>query len=151
MKKSMVLFAALAFSALAAAKLPPLSPEAKAKADEAAAKTAWSGKVDAFKLCLAQDRVASHYRSHVPAGRPTPGAAVSTPACADPGPFVYAPAEVKPLEAAGAHSSAATAASPPTTTPKTQAEVKTADAPATAATPASVAPAPSVSASGIKP
>lgn len=145
MRKSIVLFAALTFSALAAAKLPPLNPEAKAKADEAAAKTAWSGKVDAFKLCLAQDRVAGHYRSHVPAGRAAPGAPVTTPACADPGPFVYAPAEAKPLEAAGAHSPATTAASPPTTTAKTQAEVKTADAPASAA------PAPSVSASGIKP
>ena len=37
---------------------------------EAAAKTAWSGKVDNYKLCLAQDRVAAHYRKTTPAAKP---------------------------------------------------------------------------------
>lgn len=41
-------------------------------------------------------------------------AAVPPPApCADPGPFAYVPPEQKPLEAAGAHSPAGTATSPP--------------------------------------
>ena len=130
MKKHLLMIAALALCGAASAKLPPLSAEAKAKADEAAARTAWQGKVDAYKLCQAQERVATRYRASVPAGRPAPGPAVGTPACADPGPFVYAPAQAKP-EQAGAHSPAATAATPPVTTPQTQAEVKTQAAPAT--------------------
>ena len=48
------------WSAAALAKLPALSDEAKAKAAEAAAKTAWAGKVDGYLLCKAQDRAAAH-------------------------------------------------------------------------------------------
>ncbi|MEJ1167647.1 hypothetical protein [Variovorax sp. CCNWLW235] len=101
------------------AKLPPApaTPEAKAKAAEAAAKTAWSGKVDSYKLCLAQDRVAAKYRaSAAAAGKPVPTAA-ATPPCADPGPFAFTPPveQAKPLEVSGAHSPAPTAASPPST------------------------------------
>ena len=131
MKKHLLMIAALALCGAASAKLPPLSAEAKAKADEAAARTAWQGKVDAYKLCRAQDRVAARYRASVPAGRPAPGEVVGTPACTDPGPFVYTPPQAKPIEQAGAHSPAATAATPPVTTPQTQAEVKTQAAPAT--------------------
>ena len=94
---------------LAAAKLPPPSPEAAAKAAEAAAKAAWSGKVDNYKLCQVQDRVAAHYRKTTPGAKP---AAATGAACMDPGPFAYTPPEAKPLEAAGAHSPAGTAASP---------------------------------------
>lgn len=65
------------------AKLPPLSDEAKAKAAEAAAKTAWSGKVDAYQLCKSQDKVVASVK------KTKPGAAS---ACVDPGPFVYTPA-----------------------------------------------------------
>lgn len=100
---------------LALAKLPPpnLTPEAKAKAAEAAAKTAWSNKVAAYKLCLSQDKVVEKYRASVSAaGKPVP-APIGTPACADPGPFAYTP---PPLEAAGAHSPPATAAAPPNST-----------------------------------
>jgi len=101
------------------AKLPPpaATPEAKAKAAEAAAKTAWTAKVDGYKLCQAQDRVAAKYRaSAASAAKPVP-TAVATPPCADPGPFAYAPPpDAKPIEAAGAHSPATTAASPPSTT-----------------------------------
>lgn len=103
---------------MAWAKLPPpaATPEAKAKAAETAAKTAWNGKVDSYKLCQAQDRVAAKYRtSAAAAGKPVPTAA-ATPPCTDPGPFAYTPpVEVKPIEAAGAHSPAPTAASPPST------------------------------------
>lgn len=72
----------------AAAKLPPLSDEAKAKAAEAAAKTAHAGKVEGFLLCKSMDRVAVQYRADAKkAGKEAP-AATETPACADPGPFV---------------------------------------------------------------
>lgn len=111
---------ALVFSApVAFAKLPAPSPEAKAKAAETTARTTWSGQVDNYKLCMAQDQVAAKYRaSAAAAGKPVP-AATATPACTDPGAFVYAaaptPGEAKPIEASGAHSPATTAASPPST------------------------------------
>ncbi|MEY2620663.1 MAG: hypothetical protein RIT26_483 [Pseudomonadota bacterium] len=67
------------------AKLPPPSEEAKAKAAEAAAKTAHNGKIDAFKLCKSIERVAAHVQKTNKAkmGKPT-----DTPACVDPGPYV---------------------------------------------------------------
>lgn len=106
----------LTASSVALAKLPPLSDEAKAKAAEAAAKAAWAGKVDNYQLCKAQDKVAaSYYKTAAAAGKPTKPAA-TVPPCADPGAFAYTPAEAaKPIEAAGAHSPTATAASPPST------------------------------------
>jgi hypothetical protein len=73
------------------AKLPAPSPEAKAKADEAAAKTAWTGKVGNYQLCKSQDQVADKYRSASRKAGKELGDAVATPACADPGPFVYTP------------------------------------------------------------
>lgn len=109
----------LAFVSTAFAKLPApnLTPEAKAKAAEATAKTAWSGKVEAYQLCQSQDQVAAKYRaSAAAAGKQLPPAP-ATPPCADPGPFAFAPpADTKPIEAAGAHSPPATASSPPSTT-----------------------------------
>ena len=106
----------LAASGAALAKLPPLGDEAKAKAAEAAAKAAWAGKTDNFQLCKSQDKVAaSYYKTATAAGKPTKPAA-TVPPCADPGVFAYTPAEAaKPIEAAGAHSPTATAASPPST------------------------------------
>ncbi|MDM0038048.1 hypothetical protein QTH89_16590 [Variovorax sp. J22G21] len=114
MKKLLTLCALAALASTALAKLPAPSPEAKAKAAETAARTAWNGKSDGYKLCVAQDQVAAKYRaSAAAAGKPVP-TAMATPACTDPGPFVYAAAEpAKPLEASGAHSPATTAASPP--------------------------------------
>ena len=100
----------------AAAKLPALTPEAQAKADETKAKSGWSDKVAAYKLCQAQDRVVAQYRKT--ATNAKPGA--ETPACTDPGPFSAA-ASAPPLEAAGAHSPAQTAAQPPNS-PATDAE-----------------------------
>jgi hypothetical protein len=102
--------------ALALAKLPPLNDEAKAKAAEAAAKTAWTGKVEAYQLCKAQDKVvASYYKSAKAAGKETKPPAAA-PACTDPGAFTYAaPEAAKPIEASGAHSPAPTATSPPAT------------------------------------
>jgi hypothetical protein len=112
-----LLFASLlmATSSVALAKLPPLSDEAKAKAAEAAAKTAWTTKVEGYQLCKAQDKVAaSYYKTAKAAGKETKPATAAPP-CADPGPFAYVPPEAKPIEAAGAHSPAATATSPPST------------------------------------
>lgn len=107
------------------AKLPAPTDEVKAKAAEAAAKAAWSGKVDTFALCKSQDKVAaSYYKTAKAAGKETKPA-TATPPCADPGAFVYvaaapaaaasSPLAAKPLEAAGAHSPPATAVSPPNT------------------------------------
>ena len=97
-----------ALSVSAFAKLPPLSDEAKAKADEAKAKTAHTAKVDAYALCKAQDKVAAHVQrtNKAKAGKP-----VATPACADPGKFVYTPPE--PAAPAPAVASAAAPAAAP--------------------------------------
>ncbi len=79
MKSIAVFIAACALSVSALAKLPAPNDEAKAKAAEAAAKTAHAGKVDGYKLCKSQDKVAARYRKS--------GKAMATPPCADPGPF----------------------------------------------------------------
>lgn len=135
MKKIVIATGLLMVLGLALAKLPPLDDEAKGKAAEAAAKAAWQGKVDAYQLCKAQDRVAAYFqktaakpvakevKAVAPAATPpaaaasgtpgTPVAAVPPTPCADPGPFAYNPPEQKPLETSGAHSPAGTAASPP--------------------------------------
>lgn len=116
MKKLLFASLLIATSSVTLAKLPPLSDEAKAKAAEATAKTAWSGKVDGYLLCKSQDKVAASYYQSAKAGSKETKPAATTPACADPGAFVYTPPEAaKPIEAAGAHSPAATATSPPST------------------------------------
>ena len=94
----------------ALAKLPAPSDEAKAKAAEAAAKTAWSGKVDAFQLCKTMDTVAAGYFVQAKKAGKDVKPAVATPACADPGPFVYTPAP--PASAPAAVTAAAPAAAP---------------------------------------
>ena len=93
----------------ASAKLPAPSDEAKAKAAEAAAKTAWSNKLADFQLCKSRDRVAEQYRAQAKKDGKELGAVVDSPACADPGPFVYVPAgaaSAPPLAAAPAASAA---------------------------------------------
>jgi hypothetical protein len=113
--KSLLLCSALLLTLAAHAKLPApvLSDEAKAKAAEAAAKTAWNAKVDAYLLCKSQDRAAANHQTVAKVkGLSTPPAAAATP-CTDPGAFAYAPP--KPIEASGAHSPTATAVSPPST------------------------------------
>lgn len=61
--KRILLTSLLALAGFAGAKLPAptLDDAAKAKAAEAAAKTAWQAKVDGYQLCKAQDRVAAQY------------------------------------------------------------------------------------------
>ncbi|MFY8179103.1 MAG: hypothetical protein ACOVKR_06815 [Limnohabitans sp.] len=101
----------LAFaSATAFAKLPPLDDEAKAKAEEAKAKTAHTAKADAYLLCKSQDKVAAHVQrtNKAKAGKPD-----ATPPCTDPGKFVYTPPEASAAApAAAASASAAVAAAP---------------------------------------
>ena len=114
MKKLIAASLLITVSALAMAKLPPPSDEAKAKAAEAAAKAAWSGKVDAYLSCKAQDKVAAHYYKTAKAAGKDTKPATATPPCTEPGAFSYTPPELaKPLEASGAHSPAPTATSPP--------------------------------------
>ena len=96
MKSIAVVFLGCAVAASAWAKLPPLNDEAKAKAAEAAAKTAHAGKVDAYQLCKSQDKVAAHYRKGSKAAK----APVATAPCTDPGPFVYNPDGATPTAAA---------------------------------------------------
>lgn len=92
MLRSLMLASALvAVAAGVSAKLPAPSEEAKAKAAEAAAKTAHANKVADYQLCRSRERTAERYRAEAQRSGKTPGAVVETPACADPGPFVYAP------------------------------------------------------------
>jgi hypothetical protein len=135
MKRVLVPGVLVVVSGLGLAKLPPQDDATKAKAAEAAAKTAWQGKVDAYRLCKIQDKVAAAYHKTAakssPSGeaKPAPGAASATatsgtpvaatppPPCADPGPFAYNQPEQKPLETSGAHSPAGNATSPPSVKP----------------------------------
>ena len=114
MKNILIAGLLLSASTLALAKLPALNEEAKSKAAEAAAKTAWSAKVDTYQLCQSQDKVAaSYHKSAQTTGKETKPP-TATPPCSDPGPFAYmAPQAPKPLEASGAHSPAETAVAPP--------------------------------------
>ncbi len=105
------------------AKLPPLSDEAKAKAAEAAARSAWTDKVGGYKLCVVIDKVATRYHADAKAAGTAATPAVETPACADPGPFVMLDPAAKPLEAAGAHSPPGTVVGAPSSK-ATEAEIK---------------------------
>ena len=112
--------ASLVVPMLASAKLPPPSPEAKQKTEEATARAAWNDKVGSYKLCLAMDRTADTYRRQVKASGKEPPLASNTSPCADPGPFAYTPSPItpdaqKPLEASEAHSPPGTAHTPPST------------------------------------
>lgn len=125
MKRLMLTAVALAVSGAALAKLPApvLDEAAKAKAAEAAAKTAWQGKVDAFLLCKAQDRAVSAYK-RVAATRPAAPAAPGTAAPAAAATTAAAPAAAaaKPVPTAASASqggstpvTAVAAAAPPLT------------------------------------
>nr|WP_315262010.1 hypothetical protein [uncultured Limnohabitans sp.] len=110
MNKALFALILAAVSATAFAKLPPLNDEAKAKADEAKAKTAHTAKVEAYLLCKSQDKVAAHVQktNKAQAGKP-----VATAPCADPGKFVYTPPEAAaPVAAASAPAVAAAPAAP---------------------------------------
>lgn len=91
MKKSAFALALLVAFA-ARAKLPAPTEEQKAAAAAAKDKQAWSDKVAAYKLCLAQDRVAAYYfKTKGSGGKPS----AALPPCADPGPYVAQVAATK--------------------------------------------------------
>lgn len=107
MKKTFISLASVVlaslFSASVMAKLPAPSDEAKAKAAEAAAKTAHGNKVADFQLCKSREKVAVHYYKTAKATGKQTTPPVATPPCADPGPFVAAaPAAPAAVAAAGA-------------------------------------------------
>ena len=111
MKKTFISMATLVlaslFSASAMAKLPAPSDEAKAKAAEAAAKTAHGNKVADFQLCKSREKVAAHYYKTAKAsGKPT-NPPVATPACVDPGAYVAAAPAAAPAAPAVAAAPAA--------------------------------------------
>ncbi|HUG25065.1 hypothetical protein [Piscinibacter sp.] len=112
------LLAAMLAVPLAQAKLPPPPPEAQASAAQAKLKADWTSKVAAYQLCRSMDRVAESYRQNAKATGKEAKPPVPTPPCTDPGAFVE-----KPLEASGAHSPAATAATPPSSN-ATQAQIQ---------------------------
>lgn len=107
MKKHLLVMSALAISFGAAAKLPALSEEAKAKAAEAAAKTAHGNKVADYQLCKSREKTAAHYYKTQGKGKAAPAA---TPACVDPG--AYKPAEPATAAAPAAPAPAPAAAKP---------------------------------------
>jgi hypothetical protein len=113
MKRLVLMLCCTLGAGVAFAKLPPLSDEAKAKAAEAAAKTAHADKVGAYQLCQSMDRVAAKYFADAKKAAREVKPATATPPCADPGQFAMTPPAAKPLETAGAHSPPGTAVSPP--------------------------------------
>lgn len=93
-KRLLPLAAGLALALMAGqalAKLPAPSDEAKVKAAEAAAKAAHGNKVAAYQLCKSMDAVAAGYFAQAKAAGKTVKPPTATPACADPGAFVYTP------------------------------------------------------------
>lgn len=102
MKKVLLALSALFMASSVLAKLPAPSEEAKAKAAEAAAKTAHGNKIADFQLCNSREKTAAHYYKTNGKGKAAPTA---TPACVDPGAY-------KPAELTAAAPAAATAAAP---------------------------------------
>lgn len=112
MKKTFLLMALAVVSTAALAKLPTpvLDDAAKAKAEEAKAKTAHTGKVDAYKLCLSMDKAAANHQKTLAAAGKAAKPATATPPCADPGAFVWpAPASAAAPAAPAAPAPAAAA------------------------------------------
>lgn len=109
MMKKLGLCLMLLFSTGVFAKLPPPTDEAKAKADEVKAKTAWSDKVAAFQLCKSQDKVAERYHKENKQAASTKD--FKAVKCEDPGPFAYTP----PVPPSIAPGGAATGTAPPPT------------------------------------
>jgi hypothetical protein len=113
MKRLALLAAAALVNGAAFAKLPPLSDEAKAKAAEAAAKTAHGNKVADFQLCKSMNATAGFYFAAAKKGGKDVKPPTATPDCADPGPFVYPPPAAAPAPAAPAAAPPAAAAKKP--------------------------------------
>lgn len=116
-----ILFAAtalLAATAFAKLPVPVLNDEAKAKAAEAAAKTAHGNKVANFQLCKSIDATAAHYFKSAKAAGKEVKPSADTPPCADPGAFVFPPpAAPAAASAPAAPAPVATAAAKPAAAP----------------------------------
>jgi hypothetical protein len=104
---------ALALPAMAKLPAPVLDDAAKAKAAEAAAKTAWTGKMDGYQLCKSMDKAAAHYQKTAASSGKAAKPPTATLPCADPGPFVYTPAGA-PAPGVAAPAPAAAAPAAPT-------------------------------------
>ena len=85
------LLALAASAALAKLPAPVLSDEAKAKAAEAAAKTAHGNKVADFQLCKSMNKTAAYYYAEAKKAAKDAKPPTATPDCADPGAFVFPP------------------------------------------------------------
>jgi len=114
MKRIVILSLLTVCAGLAQAKIPApaLSDEAKAKAAEAAARTAHGNKVADFQLCRSMDRVAARYQADAKKAGKEVKVPAATPPCTDPGAFVYAPAASAPAPAAAATAPATPAKAP---------------------------------------
>ena len=86
-----LIVALLAANLWAKIPVPLATDESKAKAAEAAAKTAHGNAVANFQLCKSMDAVAAHHAKTAKAAGKDVKPATATPACADPGAFVYPP------------------------------------------------------------
>lgn len=111
----------LLLGTVAMAKLPALSDEARSKAAEASAKSAWNAKVDGYLLCKSQDKVVTHTKKNQAGekgawavAKDTKPAVIATSTCVDPGPFTYTPTVAAAVPAASpAASSSPVAAQKP--------------------------------------
>jgi hypothetical protein len=114
MNKKILIAATALLASAAFAKLPTpvLTEEAKLKAAETAAKTAHGNKVADFQLCKSREATAAHYFKTAKAAGKETKPATDTPACADPGAFVFPP-PAAPAAPATAAAPATTAAAAP--------------------------------------
>jgi hypothetical protein len=118
MIRVMLTAVALAASAAAMATIPPpvLDEAAKAKAAEAAAKTAYQAKMDAYQMCKVQDRIAAGYKKTHAGGagavKPTAAASMTTAAAAPMPAASMSTAAAKPAAPASASMAAAKSTSP---------------------------------------
>lgn len=113
MKRILLTTSLLAFAGVVGAKLPAptLDDAAKAKAAEAAAKTAWQAKADAYQLCKAQDRVAAQYMKA--SGKAAPAKAKEGKAGKDKAMAAAAAAPAPAAAASGTPAATVAAAAPP--------------------------------------
>ncbi|MEN9544485.1 MAG: hypothetical protein RLZZ598_1318 [Pseudomonadota bacterium] len=128
MKRSPLFLLSLAGGLLATpawSKLPPPTPQAQLKADEAKTRAAWSDKVAAYQLCKSMDRVAAYERESARAAGKDVKAPTETPACIDPGPFVPPTPMAMPTPSSG------TGGPAPGATPPATAKIPAAPAPDT--------------------
>jgi hypothetical protein len=116
MNKKILIAAVALLASTAFAKLPApvLTEEAKLKAAEAAAKTAHGNKVADFQLCKSREVAAAHYFKTAKAAGKETKPPTDTPACADPGAFVFPPpaAPAAPVAATAAAAPAKPVAAP---------------------------------------